>query len=176
MTKLNRPTRLIAYDTDQNIRARMDGGPTTARIVRPRTLLYSAIILAVGALMVFGLTTRATTNISVIHDRNPEYVVLSDGGVRNAYTLRILNKHTDTRSFAISTDLAGATLDVVGAETVDGAQVAEVGPDQSRELRAIVSLDHSAVDSQPIRFTITDKADGSIATALDNFRGPGGAK
>ena len=176
MTKLNRPTRLIAYDTDQNIRARMDGGPTTARIVRPRTLLYSAIILAVGALMVFGLTTRATTNISVIHDRNPEYVVLSDGGVRNAYTLRILNKHTDTRSFAISTDLAGATLDVVGAETVDGAQVAEVGPDQSRELRAIVSLDHSAVDSQPIRFTITDKANGSIATALDNFRGPGGAK
>ncbi len=150
--------------------------PQTARIVRPRTLLYSAIIVAVGALMLFGLATRAVTGINVIHDRNPEYVVLSDGGVRNAYTLRILNKHSDARSFAIAVDLAGATLDVVGAETTGGQQVVEVGPDQTRELRAIVSLDHSVADTQPIRFTLTDRADGSTISAVDNFRGPGAAK
>ena len=58
MEKLGRPTRLIAYDTDVNIRARMQGQPETTRIVRPRTLLYSAIILAVGGLMLWGLTHR----------------------------------------------------------------------------------------------------------------------
>ncbi len=176
MTKLGRPTRLIAYDTDQNIRARMQGQPEIARIVRPRTLLYSVIIVVVGALMLWALTTRATTFINVIHDRNPEFVVLSDGGVRNAYTIRIINKHHDTRSFVVSVDLSGATLDVVGADTIDGQQVAKVGPDQSRELRAIVSVDHSAANTKPIRFTITDRADGTAVSAVDNFRGPGGTK
>ena len=176
ISKLGRPTRLIAYDTDVNIRARIQGQPETARIVRPRTLLYAAIILIVGALMVWSLNTRATTGISVIHDRNPEYVVLSDGGVRDAYTLRILNKHPDARKFAISVDLPGAALDIVGADTIDDEQVAEVGPDQTRELRAIVSLDRGAGDTQPIRFTITDRADGKTADAVDNFRGPGAAK
>ena len=176
MSKLGRPTRLIAYDTDVNIRARAQGQPETARIVRPRTLLYAAVILIVGALMMWGLTHRVTTGINVIHDRNPEYVVLSDGGVRNAYTLRILNKDADLRKFAIAVDLPGAALDVVGADAVDGKQVAEVGPDQTRELRAIVSLDHSAGNTQPIRFTITDRANGKTAGASDNFRGPGAAK
>ena len=172
MEKLGRPTRLIAYDTDTNIRARLQGQPETARIVRPRTILYAALILIVGGLMVWGLTHRVTTGISVIHDRNPEYVVLSDGGVRNAYMLRIINKHTDARKFAIAIDLAAASLDIVGADTVDGQQVAEVGPDQTRELRAIVSLAHGTGNSKPIRFTITDRASGTSASALDNFRGP----
>jgi cytochrome c oxidase accessory protein FixG len=173
MEKLGRPTRLIAYDTDINIRARLQGQPETTRIVRPRTLLYSAIILAVGGLMLWGLTHRVVTGINVIHDRNPEFVVLSDGGVRNAYTVRIINKHPDARKFAVAVDLPGAALDIVGAETVDGRQVADVGPDQTRELRAIVSLDRSAGNTQPIRFTITDQTDGKTASALDNFRGPG---
>ncbi len=174
MAKIGRPPRLIAYDTDVNIRARLQGRPETTRIVRPRTMLYAALILIVGGLMLWGLTHRTVTGVSVIHDRNPEYVVLSDGGVRNAYMLRILNKHKDSRRFAVSVDLAGAALDIVGADTIDGSQVAEVGPDQTRELRAIVSLDRSAGNSQPIRFTITDRADGKTAGATDNFRGPSG--
>jgi polyferredoxin len=176
MTKLGRPTRLIAYDTDQNIRARMEGKPQTAHIVRPRTLLYTAIIVIVGAVMLYALATRVTTSINVIHDRNPEYVVLSDGGVRNAYTLRVLNKHTTARTFAFSVDLPESKLEIVGAEPRDGQQVAEVGPDQTRELRAIVSVDHGVGDTRPIRFTITDTADGSAASATDNFRGPGEAQ
>ena len=173
MTKLGRPTRLIAYDTDLNIRARIEGRPETTRLLRPRTVLYAVVILLVGGLMLWGLTHRVVTGVSVIHDRNPEYVVLSDGGVRNAYTLRIINKHSDARRFAISVDLTGAALEIIGADTIDGTQVADVGADQTRELRAIVSLDHSTGHTQPIVFTITDRADGKTASASDNFRGPG---
>jgi cytochrome c oxidase accessory protein FixG len=175
MAKLGRPTRLIAYDTDVNIRARMEGKATVTRIVRPRTLLYAALIVVVGGLMLLGLATRTVTSISVIHDRNPEYVLLSEGGVRNAYSIRILNRQSSARRFAVTIDgLPGATLEVVGATMVDGRQVVEVGPDRTRELRAIVSLDGAAANSTPIRFTVTDLADGTTATAEDNFRGPGG--
>jgi polyferredoxin len=111
----------------------------------------------------------------VLHDRNPEYVRLSDGGIRNAYTIRILNKHGDRRRFAIAIEgVPGATLGVVGAEQESGgAAVAEVGPDQSRELRAVVSLaGRPAAASVPIAFVITDEASGESVRGTDNFRGP----
>ena len=102
MAKLDRPTRLIAYDTDVNIRRRLEGKPAVARLIRPRTVLYVAILVAVGGIMLWALAGRALTGINVLHDRNPEFVLLSEGGIRNAYTIRILNKHPDLRRFAIS--------------------------------------------------------------------------
>src|SRR5262249_22140666 len=117
---------------------------------------------------------RALTDINVLHDRNPEFVRLSDGGIRNGYTLRILNKHPDQRRFVVAfTGPAGARLEVIGAARENGSEVVEVGPDQSREVRAVVSLDRAPeVASQPITFAATDLGDGRIAQAADNFFGP----
>jgi cytochrome c oxidase accessory protein FixG len=173
MTKLQRPARLIAYDTDVNIRRRQAGLPNLARVFRPRTILYSALIVIVSAIMVWGLATRVDLSVNVLHDRNPEFVLLSDGGVRNTYTIRILNKHNETRNFVISTEgLAGAKLDVIGARDESGQQVADVGPDQSRELRVVVSLDEAFTGSQPITFVLRDLFDDSVVRRIDNFRGP----
>ena len=60
--------------------------------MRPRTVLYAAIIALVGGVMLYTLPTRDSEGVSVIHDRNPMFVRLSDGALRNAYTIRILNK------------------------------------------------------------------------------------
>ena len=46
--------------------------------------------------------TRDSEGISVIHDRNPMYVRLSDGAMRNAYTIRIVNKQLKYRDFIVS--------------------------------------------------------------------------
>jgi hypothetical protein len=51
--------------------------------MRPRTILYAALIVIVRAIMVVGLATRATLGVSAHHDRNPHYVRLADGSVRN---------------------------------------------------------------------------------------------
>ena len=66
------------------------------RFVRLRTALYAAIIALVGGMMTFTLATRSAQAISVIHDRNPVFVRLSDGAIRNAYTVRISNKRAET--------------------------------------------------------------------------------
>ncbi len=178
MAKLERPTRLIAYDTDVNIRARVEGRAAVARVIRPRTILYFALIVAVGGLMLWSLGSRTLTAVNVLHDRNPEYVRLSDGGIRNAYTIRILNKHGDARRFAVTVEgLPGASLEVIGAENEGGRQIATVGPDQSRELRAVLSLDAApAKGSLPVTFVVTDLADNLAARNEDNFRGPEVAK
>ena len=76
---------------------------TTAplRLVRPRTLLYAALIGIVGAIMLVALLNRSTLEINVLHDRNPPYVLLSDGGIRNGYTVKILNKLHEPHEFTL---------------------------------------------------------------------------
>ncbi len=175
MTKVGRPTRLIAFDTEMNIQRRQEGKEPLIRIVRTRTVLYAAIIALVGGIMLYTLATRHDLALSVIHDRNPAYVRLADGSLRNGYTIRILNKRLQTREFIIATQgLSGSIVDVVGVPLrADGRLVVDVGPDQTREIRALVT-DYGVAPpaSTPITFFAIDAETGERAQAPDYFHGP----
>src|SRR5499427_1941889 len=176
MAKIGRPTRLIAYDTDLNVKRREQGEKPIYRVVRARTLLYAAIIAIVSILMAYTLATRQADGVSVLHDRNPLYVRLSDGSLRNAYTVRVLNKALETRRFMLAADgLADAFLEVAGDTTSPvGYPIVEVGPDQTREVRLLVtSYQHlPPAAAVPLSFRIIDLATKRKATAADFFRGP----
>jgi cytochrome c oxidase accessory protein FixG len=176
MAKIDRPARLIAYDTDINIKRRQDGKPAAYQVVRPRTAFYAAIIAIVSAVMLYTFATRVSEGISVIHDRNPMFVRLSDGELRNAYTVRILNKSLEARSFILTVDgLTDLDLKVVGDHVTTGRMaVIAVGPDQTHELRVLVGT-YSPLPpaaSIPLTFRITDTKTGQRANAIDHFRGP----
>ncbi len=72
-----------------------------------RTVAYSAIIAAVGGIMIYTLATRSLLDVNVLHDRNPVAVRLSDGSIRNAYTVRLLNKSGYDRVIAIDAQRSG---------------------------------------------------------------------
>jgi cytochrome c oxidase accessory protein FixG len=175
MSKLGRATGLIAYDTDINIKRRMEGQQPFVKLVRLRTVLYAAVIAIAGGIMIFTLATRDSEGISIIHDRNPMFVRLSDGSVRNGYTVRIVNKHLKKREFAIGFNGLPATLtDFVGLPPrEDGELWIDVGPDQTRELRVVVT-DYGLPPpaSTRIVFRLTDVASGEQAEARDHFFGP----
>ena len=175
MAKVGRPARLIGYDTDDNVKRRAQHKPALARIVRPRTVMYCSIIAVVGAVMLYALTTRETTGLSIIHDRNPIFVRLSDGDIRNGYTVRILNKRNTARYFTFSVEgLPGAAVDLPGIPLPpDGDHAIEVGPDQTRELRLLITdRNHQAGAATPITITTTDRHTGETSQASDYFRGP----
>ena len=177
MEKIGRPTGLIAYDTDVNVKRRLEGRPELpVRVVRPRTILYVTVIVLVGALMLYSLATRSSVGIAALHDRNPMFVELSDGAIRNAYTVRILNKNTQTHSFSLEVaELPAAHLEVIGAtQGTDGSPVIAVEPDQTFEARALVTLPAGAQldKEQDITFVLVDLATGARVTARDNFFAP----
>jgi len=176
MTKIGRPTRLIGYDTDVNIKRREQGQQPVYKIVRTRTLLYAAIIVLIGAVMSYALATRRSDSVSVIHDRNPLFVRLADGALRNAYAIRILNKKSDTQSYTLRVSgLPDAEIEVIGSEARRGGDpVVDVGPDQSRELRVLVTSHRRgpAAESTPLTFTIDPVGGGAAASAQDHFFGP----
>jgi cytochrome c oxidase accessory protein FixG len=176
MRKVGRPNRLIAYDTDINVKRRQQGEKPIYRIVRARTVLYAAIIAVVGIVMAYTLATRHNDAVSVLHDRNPLYVRLSDGSLRNAYTLRILNKSLEPKTYVLSvTGLPDADIDVIGSSSFAGSNpLIQVGPDQTREVRVLVTARDPITPgaSIPIVFSIAPKAGGYTANAGDHFFGP----
>ncbi|MBI4273235.1 MAG: cytochrome c oxidase accessory protein CcoG, partial [Rhizobiales bacterium] len=175
MKKIGRPTGLIAYDTDLNIKRRGEGKAPFVRLVRMRTLLYAAVIVVVGGAMLFALATRSSMGINVLHDRNPLFVRLSDDGIRNAYTVHIINKRNESRNFQLSIEGLPGSIDSVGGidPQRDGRIVIDVGPDQTRELRVLVTDYHPKRNpSVPVIFHLRDLESGERANAADHFRGP----
>jgi len=125
--------------------------------------------------MLYVLATRSSLGVSVLHERNPLYVLLADGSVRNDYTLRVLNKGP-LRSVALNVSgLSGAVAHISGVERgADGGLIVEVGQDQTRELRMSVQVGSAAVSVNPIdiEFTATDTATGQTAITGDHFVPP----
>ena len=61
-------------------------------LLRPRTAIYFGAWAAVGLAMLVTLVNRTQLDVNVVPDRNPLFVTLSDGAIRNGYTVKILNK------------------------------------------------------------------------------------
>jgi cytochrome c oxidase accessory protein FixG len=176
MTKIGRETRLIGYDNDINVHRRQAGKAPIYRIVRPRTIVYSVMIAAVSAVMLYALLTRTLLDVNVLHDRNPVAVKLSDGSIRNAYTVRLLNKRGFDRVVAIDIDgPANATVHVVGADSVtQDRPMIILGRDQTTELRILVTAPTESNPEKliPVNFHVTDIGLGEVASATDHFVTP----
>ncbi len=176
MLKVGRPTKLIAYDTFRNLQAEEHGARAPFRLIRPRTMLYAGLFLFVSAIMLFGLSRKTVLDVNVVPDRNPLFVQLQDGGIRNGYTVRLLNKRLETRTFSLHVaGLPDARISVVGLE--GGDPVIEVKPDDVRSVKVYVTIPRDKAAALPasvgMSFAVRDSGDGTETKRDTNFRGPG---
>ncbi|MGD9981378.1 MAG: cytochrome c oxidase accessory protein CcoG [Hyphomonadaceae bacterium] len=175
MTKVGRPKGLISYDSYANQARRAQGQVARIRIVRPRTILYGALFVIVGALMIVGLASRQTLEANAIRDRSPPFVRLADGSIRNDYALKVINMSAAERRVAISVEgLAGAHLQApeLGAA---GAVVAVASADGVTNVRLHVAAPADvAPGSHDITFAVRDLDSGETATSASAFLAGGG--
>lgn len=104
MEKLDLAKGLIRYDTTTNQEIRQTGQTEKTvwkHLFRIRTLYYTSIIAIVGGIMLYSLATRLPLDLNVMHDRNPLFVKLSNGDIRNGYELHILNKTHHDRIYEL---------------------------------------------------------------------------
>jgi cytochrome c oxidase accessory protein FixG len=139
MEKVGSPKGLISYSTLKTYDAHKAGGLAVIgwrSFLRPRTFVYTAIWLAVGLAMFFSLLHRERLDVSILNDRNPLFVRLSDGSIRNGFTVKILNMEQRPRSFAVSAvGLPGGTMTMTGG---NGEPLREFNVDvEADKLRAI---------------------------------------
>lgn len=177
MTRIGRPKGLIAHDSLANVNRGAHCEPGKVKFMRPRTYVYSAILLIVMAIMVLTFITRSETDLNVLRDRNPLFVQLSDGSIRNGYTVRILNKVHVDRSLTIRIrDLPSSAVVKVGSETISasvGIPLA-VGADGTSATQVFVILPslEGRRATRNFEFELTEK--GEVAATYETvFRGPG---
>jgi cytochrome c oxidase accessory protein FixG len=173
MAKVGRPLGLISYDTLANMDRRARGEAPKARLVRPRTLFYVGIMAVVGLVMLVALVTRPVLEVNVLRDRNPLYVTLANGDVRNGYTVKVLNKRHEERWVKLSVEgPPQLKLAVVGL--AEGEFVLDVPPDSLRGFRVFVTAPRGASreESERIAFVVTDASDGTMARESTSFRRP----
>ncbi len=105
MDKIGKPRDLVGYLALTDETAERAGKPAKSiwkHVFRPRTILYTVLWGGVGIALIVALFLRTEIDVNVTPVRNPTYVTLSDGSIRNTYDLRLLNKHGDDRYFHLS--------------------------------------------------------------------------
>ncbi len=92
----------VALTDEKNERAGNQKVPIWRHILRPRTLIYTALWSTIGVALIVALFIRSELDITVAAVRNPQFVTLSDGSVRNTYDVRIRNMTAEDSTFRIS--------------------------------------------------------------------------
>jgi len=155
MTKMGRPTGLIAYDSEAAVSHRAAGEKPRYKLIRSRTIYYALAMSVVGGLTLWSLISRPEADLHVIRDRNPVFVRMHDGAVRDGYTLKIGNRTFVEQRFDVSFEgVPGARLSQPGEQ---GDHISVVVPaDQVVPLRVFVTAPpYAELDaSVPGRFVI----------------------
>jgi cytochrome c oxidase accessory protein FixG len=119
MDKMGYARGLVRYSNQNAI----EGKP--ARVLRPRIVVYSVILVALIAALGWSIAHRVPLIVDVLRDRNALYRE-TGAGIENAYTLKVMNKSETSRRFAIRID-AGVPLSLQGAGTGVSADPADPG-------------------------------------------------
>ncbi len=206
MDKIGKERGLIAYATLSDYSANMalatDGGtrpidPARIRaadgsfsdqvrhfdwriILRLRTVFYFAIWMLAGLGLVFALVSRDRLGLNVIHDRNPQFVVESDGSIRNGYEVKLLNMIPEPRVITLSIEgLPHATMRISGQEGGEGRSFdIPVQPDKVTAIKVFVTLpkDFRAEAEQGFSLVAEDRPGGERGSYDARFNVPGGAR
>ncbi|MHA7971032.1 cytochrome c oxidase accessory protein CcoG [Rhizobium sp. CAU 1783] len=149
-------------------------------IFRARTLLYMGVWSAVGVGLLVALLSRDRLEVNVLHDRNPQFVLESDGSIRNGYTVRILNMIPQPRNILVSLEgLPDATMKVNGTsdEEVRSFTV-DAGPDEATTLKVFVTLPKGSLEhhAEEFEFVVKDQGGDEQDTYDAVFFGPGARK
>jgi len=120
MDKMSYPRGLIRYSTENALAKHYTPREVVAHVMRPRVLLYSAILSLIVLATAWGLSTRVPLKVDVIRDRATLAREADDGRIENIYTLRIMNTEEEPRRYALSVSgLEG--VEIVGERIVEVA-------------------------------------------------------
>jgi len=145
MQQVGRPRGLIDYCTLDDAAVEKAGGtaqPIRKTLMRPRTMVYGGVWVAIGAAMLFSLGQRTRLDLAVQHERSPLYVQLSDGHIRNNYTLKLRNMETRPRRVAVTVSgLSGAALWTEGGSRAGAGQAIalSLSPDSVTSIKLFIA-------------------------------------
>ena len=149
-------------------------------VVRLRTIIYTTIYCLIGLALIVSLLTRSNLDVNVLHDRNPIFVTLSDGSIRNGYEIKILNMLAAPSRFDVRLEgLPNAFVKIAGDDKNLGQNFTiDVESDKLRATRIYITVPKADITGTNVKFRLVVNRQGEKEEAIydANFVAPNGAK
>jgi cytochrome c oxidase accessory protein FixG len=163
MDKMGYPRGLVRYDTQNGLAQHLTTRQKIARVLRPRVLVYTSVLVLIVVGMLVSLGLRTTFKVDVVRDRASLARIVDDGRIENIYRLQIMNATEKAHRFVIAAEgLPGLAL-------ADKAEVT-LAPAEARWVTLGVQLppesaQQAGTGAHAIRFRIDRLADADDAGA-----------
>ena len=155
MDKIGYARGLIKYSTDNAMAQHWSQSQTLRHVLRPRVLIYSAILGAIVLAMLISLSLRTPFKVDVVRDRGVTARLVAGGRVENVYRLQLMNATEKPQHYRITVSgLPGLVISSESEVLVESTQARWVA------MRVQAPFDAAAPGSHPIHFEI-DALDSS---------------
>jgi cytochrome c oxidase accessory protein FixG len=91
MDKMGYARGLVKYTTENAMKLHWTQSQTLRHVLRPRVLVYTAILLAIVTAMLVSLTLRTPFKVNVVRDRGVMARIVAGGKIENVYRLQVMN-------------------------------------------------------------------------------------
>lgn len=165
MDKIGLSHGLIRYASMDEL----GGKPVVKFFKRPRVLVYAIILTLALVGISYGLLNLSGLEIKVLHERQPLYVLQSDGSIQNKYNVKVLNKTAETQHVRLFVE-GMAELSVSGNEE---SLLAHKGRITSYTVFVRTPRSNLKAESTPIIFRIQGENDATLNSSYTSmFIGP----
>ncbi|WP_280189233.1 cytochrome c oxidase accessory protein CcoG [Delftia sp. PS-11] len=160
MDKMEYPRGLIRLTTQNAMARALRRAQVLRRVLRPRVLIYTAVLVGLSLAMIVSLALRQSVKVDVIRDRASLSRIVEGGRLENVYRLQIMNATEHSQRYRIS------------AHGLDGLELAsepevEVGPAETRGIAARLRIPYGSAEpgSHAVFFDIEAVQEGAGRTS-----------
>ena len=154
MDKMKYPRGLIRFSTQNGVKNHWTQSQMLKRVLRPRVLCYSAVLVVLCIGMLASLVVRTPLKVDIVRDRAALSRIVAGGKLENIYRLQIMNATEGAQRYTIS------------AHGMEGLEVAsetaiDIGPAESRwvVVRLQIPYGSASPGSHTVYFDIQAQGD-----------------
>ena len=167
MDSVGYPRGLIRYDSERNM-ASPTPHPPKVMWKRFKVLGYAGAILLMTSVLFYNIGTRSDTEVNIQQVRQPLFVLLSDGSVRNRYQIHIVNKTETEQTYEV-------TVHHIPKEALDMGNIPEIKVRAGKALavNAKINLSHELAEkTHEFEFEVTQVSTGEKMELEASFNTP----
>ncbi len=149
MDKMGYARGLVKYSTQNGVQNHWSSREIVRHVLRPRVLVYTAILGTVVVAMMVSLALRTPFKVDVVRDRATLARIVAGGKIENVYRLQVMNATETAQRFRIG--VSGLPGLVVASEPM-----LTVAATESQWVSLRLQLPHDAAQpgSHPVQFSI----------------------
>lgn len=150
MDKMNYPRGLIKFSTQNGVAKGWTQSQILRRVMRPRVLIYSAVLIVLCVAMLASMISRTPLKVDVERDRAALSRIVGGGKLENIYRLQIMNATEAPQRYRIS------ARGLPGLEVASDPEI-EIDAAQSRWMAVRLQIPYGSATSgsHPVQFEIS---------------------